>query len=241
MTQDKSGLFLTLLKIKSYLASMIDDRSDCSDDFHFTEEYLERRYPDKKEEIISILEDNQIYSDGDIAFNEKIILQFRNIVNQISSNVNLPEILKKFEIETKDIRIIDSSRDSIKSEREKHLSNILDTLFQLATNWAVLKELEDKVDDYSVLDEEEVIRPDEEKNLNALDDTTDKAFTILSNLTKKYIHQLTDYYFIYGGDLALKDFIEELNTMQKLVAKKYYDLFKEHGLDTDWISKLAGE
>ena len=241
MTKDKSGLFLTLLKLKSYLASMIDDKLNCIDGFHFTEEYLQRRFPDKKDEIISLLEDNQIYSDCDIAFNEKIILQFRTIVNQTASNLNLPEMLKRLEIEAQNIKPAEDSRETIKSGREKKLSEILDTLFQLATNWAVLKELEDKVDDYSILNEEEVIRPDEEKNMNALDDTTDKAFGILSNLTKKYVHQLTDYYFTFGGDLALKEFVEDLNKTKKLVEKKFYELFKQHGLDTDWISKISEE
>lgn len=234
-------MFLTLLKLKSYLASMIDDKSTCIDGFHYTEEYLERRFPDKKDEIISLLEDNQIYSDCDIAFNEKIILQFRAIASQVATNLNLPEMLKRLDIESRDFKLTDESRETLKSGREKRLSEILDTLFQLATNWAVLKELEDKVDDYSVLDEEEVIRPEEERNLNALDDTTGKAFTILSNLTKKYIHQLTDYYFTFGGDLALKEFVEDLDDTKKLVAKKYYELFKYYGLDTDWLKKISEE
>ncbi len=233
MNSDKSNLFLTLLKLKSYLVSMIDERKDEFDNFNLTSEYLERRFPEKKREIITILEDNGIYSDSEIAFNDKIILQFRAIANRAKSNRDLMSLLKELEIEAKDISGVDSSRLSYISEREKKVTKILDLLFQLATNWAVLKELEDKVDDYSVLDEEEVIRPEEEKSLSYLDNNASQAFNLITDLTKKYINDLIDYYFTFGGDLALKDFVDSLNDLGASVNKKYSDLFKRFGFDPE--------
>ena len=239
MGTDKKNLFLTLLKLKSYLASMIDEQSELYNNLNYSKEYLERRYPDKSQVILNLLEENGIYTDAEINFDDKIIYKFRAIANKSEDQVDLLSLLDKLEIEAKDIIKNDGARLSFISEREKKLSEILDSLFQLATNWAVLKELEDKVDNYSILDEEELIRPDEEKNLNTLDNTTSKAFSILSDLTKKYLQELTDFYFTFGGDVALKEFVHELDNVKKSVVKKYSDLFKEHGLDQEWIDKFS--
>ena len=87
-----------------------------------------------------------------------------------------------------------------------------------------------------MLNDEDVIRPDEEKSLDALDDTTAKAFNTISLFTKKYIELLTDYYFTYGGDISLKDFVEDLEKTKKSVAKKYLELFQKYGLDSEWLA-----
>ncbi len=239
MSVEKSNLFLTLLKLKSYLASMIDERSDNYNNFNFTEEYLDRKLPDKKDEIISLLEDNGIYSDIEIAFDEKILFKFRAIAEKTKANISLLNLLNKLEIEAKDSVVKEEARTNFITDREKKLGEILDLLFQLATNWAMLKELEDKVDDYSILDEEEVIRPEEERNLSTLDGNTSRAFDIISELTKKYIQMLTDYYFTFGGDIALKKFVNELGNTRNLVAKKYFELFKKYGLDEDGLKNLS--
>jgi len=133
----------------------------------------------------------------------------------------------------------ETARISFASEREKKLSEILFILFQLATNWEVLKDLEDKADNFSALNDEDVIRPDEEKSLDALDGTTAKAFNTISLFTKRYIELLTDYYFSYGGDISLKEFVEDLEKTKKSVAKKYLELFQKHGLDSEWLAKLS--
>ena len=39
--------------------------------------------------------------------------------------------------------------------------------------------------------------------------------------------------------MALKDFIQELENIKLQVSKKYTNLFKQHGLDADWIEKLT--
>ncbi len=239
MEKEKINLFMTLLKLKSYLVSMIDNRSDEYDNLNLSKEYLVQKYPWAKDEIVNILEDHGIYTDNEIAFNDKIILKFREISNEDRGRINLISLLKNLEIEARDSVLKDSGRSSLILSREKMLNEILDLIFQLATNWALLRELEDNVDDYSVLNEENVIRPEEAENLNKLDNTTSKAFETISSLTKNYIKKLTDYYFTYGGDIALKDFVEELESTKRAVTKKYIDLFKKFGLDTDWLSQYS--
>lgn len=239
MEKEKINLFMTLLKLKSYLVSIIDDRSDENDNFNLSIEYLTRKFPAAKDEIIALLENHGIYSDNEIAFSDKIILKFREIANEDKHKTNLFNMLKNLDIEARDSVLKDAGRSNYILDREKKLNDILDLVFQLATNWALLKELEDNVDDYSILNEENVIRPEEEENLNKLDNTTSKTFEALSELTKKYIERLTDYYFTYGGDIALKDFVENLEMTKRSVAQKYIELFKRYGLDSDWLSKYS--
>ncbi len=239
MGANKNNLFLILLKLKSYLASMMDESSDASDNFNLTSEYLNKKFPNRKDEILNLLEDNEIYSDNEIAFNEKIILKFRTIAGKSQSKTNLGELLKKLNVDTESSFSKEAGITNYIIEREKKFGEILDILFQLAANWTILKELEDKADEFSILDEEEMIRPEEEKNLNSIDNTTTKEFILLSDLTKKYIEKLTDYYFTYGGDVALKDFVEELEVIKKSIAKKYFDLFSQNGLEAEWLRKLS--
>ena len=52
MENEKFNLLFTLLRLKSYLISLIDDPDNCGDTFQFTEEYLSRIYPEKSTEII---------------------------------------------------------------------------------------------------------------------------------------------------------------------------------------------
>jgi hypothetical protein len=216
----------------------MDEPAEAYGNFSYTEEYLDRKFPAQKDEIIDLLEKNSIYSDSDIAFDEKILIKFRDMTSKKDAQNSLAKILEELEIETRSIGNKEENRSNYVKERGEKLNKILSVLFQLATNWAVLIELEDKVDDYSLLNDEQVLRPDEEKNLDALDDTTSKSFNVISDLTKNYVKLLTDFYFNYGGNLALKDFVEELHDLKNTVEKKYYDLFKSHGLDTEWLSKL---
>jgi len=239
MKKKKNNLLLTLLKIKSYLVSMIEEPEEHYSNLKMTEEYLDIKFPDKKTEIINLLEDNNIYSDSEIAFDEKIIFKFRSIAHNIKPKSDLLEILNKLDIEAKNIVLNETARISFSTEREKKLSEILSILFQLATNWEVLKDLEDKADNFSILNDEDVIRPDEENSLDALDITTEKAFNTISLFTKKYLELLTDYYFTYSGDISLKEFIEDLEKTKKSVVKKYIKLFQKYGLDSEWLVKLS--
>jgi hypothetical protein len=238
MKKTKDNLFLTLLKLKSYLVSMIDEPAEHYSNLKMTEQYLDLKFPAKRAEVIELLEDNNIYSDSEIAFDEKIIFKFRAMVNKSKAKTGLLDILNKLEIETKDMVLNEAERISYATEREQKLSEILYVLFQLATNWEILKDLEDKADNFSALNDVDAIRPEEEKSLDALDNTTEKAFNTISQFTKRYIELLTDYYFSYGGDISLKDFVEDLEKTKKSVARKYIDLFQKYGLDSEWLTNL---
>jgi len=228
---DKPDLFYILLKLRSYLVSLINSPEECDDTFAFTEEFLERRFPEMKEEIMELLIDNGINNDYDIAFNEKIVFKFKDMISGTEKRTDITTLLKKFDIDTISLERDKKKSESFKNERERELNKVIETLFQLAANWAVHRELENKVDDYSTLSEEDLIRPEEEKNYDTLDKNTNASFDKISKLTEKYIHLLTDYYFHYGGDLTLIEFAEGLEKIKVSVFKKYAELFKKHGLE----------
>ena len=89
MKAEKNNLFLTLLKLKSYLVSMIDDPAGHYGNLKMAEQYLDIKFPDRKNEIINLLEDNNIYSDSEIAFDEKIIFKFRAIAHNTRTKSDL--------------------------------------------------------------------------------------------------------------------------------------------------------
>ncbi|MDO8550157.1 MAG: hypothetical protein Q7S39_08420 [Ignavibacteria bacterium] len=227
---DKPDLFYILLKLRSYLVSLINSPEECDDTFTYTEEFLERRYPEMKEEIMELLIVNGIKSDYDIAFNEKIVFKLKEMISGTGKRTDITALLKKFDIDTISLERDRKKFESFRNERERELNKVIENLFQLAANWAVHRELENKVDDYSTLREEDLIRPDEAKNYDTLGKNTDASFDKISRLTEKYIHLLTDYYFRYGGDLTLIEFVEELEKIKVSVFKKYAELFKKHGL-----------
>jgi hypothetical protein len=231
MESDKPDLFYILLKLRSYLVSLLNSPEESENNFMYTEEFLERRYPEFKEEIINLLVDNGINNDGDIAFDEKIVFRFKDIISGSGKKTDLPELLKKLEIESLAIERENKKRLSYISERERELNKVLESLFQLAGNWAVHRELENKADDFSALSEEELIRPEEEKRYDTIGKNTYKSFEKISEQTEKYIFLLTDYYFRYGGDLTLIEFVTNLDKIKSDVFGKYADLFKKHGLD----------
>jgi hypothetical protein len=238
MKTEKNNLFLTLLKIKSYLVSMIDEPAD-NNSLKMTKHYLSLRFPDKKDRIIALLEKNNILSDSEIAFDEKIVFKFRTIANTPKNTTGLTDILNKLDIGAKDFAVNETERINAATEREKRLSEILYILFKLATHWEVLKELEDKADNFSILNNEDVIRPDEEKNLGVIDDSTAKVFSTLSLLTGKYIELLANYYYSYGGKEALNDYFEEQDKTKKIIANKYLALYQKRGWDTAWLLKFS--
>jgi hypothetical protein len=228
---DKPDLFYILLKLRSYLVSLINSPEECDDTFTITEEFLERRYPEMKEEIMELLMDNGINSDYDIAFNEKIVFKFKDMIAETEKRTDISTLLKKYDIDAISLERDRKKLESFKNERERELNKVIENLFQLAANWAVHRELENKVDDYSTLSEEDLIRPEEEKSYDTLGKNTDASFDKISKLTEKYIQLLTDYYFRYGGDLTLIEFVEELEKIKVSVFKKYADLFKKHGFE----------
>lgn len=233
MKQTSFDLFLILIKLKSYLISLVDQPEDCYKNFDLTEEFLKRRCPEKYEEIIELLKKNKINSDSDIAFDETIHEKFKEIAALESNLVDLPTLFEKLEIDSKNL----FSRKVLKTQREEKIKEILKVLFHLAQNWVARKELENDVEDYSMLEEEELIRPDEEKQLSNLDTYNSISYNNISTLSKNYIDQLAEYYFQYGGDIALVDFVNYLTDLKKIITKKYMELFKEHGLDPNLIKE----
>jgi hypothetical protein len=229
--KDKPDLFYVLLKLRSYLVSLINNPEECDDSFTYAEEFLDRRFPELKEEILELLTNNELNNDCDIAFNDKIVFKFKDMLWGNEKQTDITSLLKKFEIETISLERDSKKLESFKNQRDRELNKVIETLFQLAANWAVHRELENRVDDYSTLSEEELIRPEEEKSFDDLGKNTSISFDKISKLTEKYIQLLTDYYFHYGGDLTLIEFVEELEKIKVSVFKKYADLFKKHGFE----------
>ncbi|KAB2837641.1 MAG: hypothetical protein F9K45_12440, partial [Melioribacteraceae bacterium] len=166
MDSDKKDLYFILLRLKSYLISLIDNAENCDNEFKFTEEFLERCFPDEKNEIINLLENNKIFGDCDIVFNDKIHLVFKKIALQNNSKLDLESILHKFDINSEELIGSQKEIENYIAERENNLKLILETLFNLAKEWAAHKEIESNVDNYSILNDEDVIRPDEEIRLD---------------------------------------------------------------------------
>ena len=231
MGSEQFDLFLILLKLKSYLVSLVDSPEAEGNPFEFTEEYLDRKYPDKKEEIIGLLTSFNIHSDADIAFDEKIHLKFKEMVKTREGAYNLSSILEKFNIDTIQESMREKTLDEVKSAREDKLKQIVALLVQLARIWTQRSELEDNAEDFAFLEEEDVIRPDEQKELGKLDHDTAKSYNAISKLSQLYLEQLIEYYFDFGGDVALSDFIKDLDQFKTMVQNKYKDLFNKSGLD----------
>lgn len=229
-------LFFSLLRLKSYLLSLLDEPEDCAQSFDFTEEYLERKLPDKKEEIIEMLIEYGIKNDCDIAFDEKIHIKFKEMAVKSKEGVDLASLLSELEIDSQELRAKQKELETLKIQREKKLRYILALLFQLTKNWAAHELLEKDVDDYSTLEEEEMLRPEEISRLDDLDSNSINSFNTISKLTEKYLDLFADYYFHYGGDISLERFLGRLDQIKRSISDKYNDLFRESGLDENEIN-----
>lgn len=227
----KIDTYLIFIKIKSYLVSLLDDPSHEIDSLELTEEFLDRKYPEHKEYILEMLVSNNILSDEQIAFDENILTRFKDIASSDINSVSLEEILKNFNIESIEKTLSEKSIQTFKQAREQKTKEIITILFQLARIWSYKTQLENEIDDYSLLEEEELIRPEEEFKLDKLDDDTNVSFGLISKLTNIYLEQLVSYFFDFGGNVSLANFINNLETFKKLVHKKYSELFQQYGLD----------
>jgi hypothetical protein len=230
MNGDNFNLFYILVKLKFYIVGLLDS-PEKSPSFYLTEEFLERRVPDKKTDIMNSLKSFGITSDSEIAFDDAVILKFREMVKNKEQHKDLSEILQNFAIDSKTLE--STLNKEYRSEREKYVQSILENLFQLSSNWVMHKELENKFEDYSVLDEEDVIRPEEEEKLDVLNSNTTTSFKMITALTTHYIDLLADYYFNYGGDLQLKEFWNNLEKIKLEIELRYKELFRKSGLDDD--------
>jgi len=231
MQNPKFDLFIILLKLRSYLISLLDDPSNEYSDFEYTEEFLLRKYPGRKEEIMELLRGNSIASDGQIAFTEDIQLNFKEIAFGTESSQKLPEILNRYNISSINDALKFKTVENIRQSREHKLKEITSVLLQLARIWAKRSEIETDIEDFSLLDEEDLIRPEEKNELTKLDHETSLSYSTISKLTEIYLEQLAEYYFRFGGDLSLVNLIDNLDEFKEQVSNKYNNLFREHGLD----------
>ena len=236
MEADKVKLYFILLRLKSYLVSLLDNPDECGDDFVYTEEYLNRRFPERLEEIIDTLRKYDINNDCDIAFDQNIQAKFKAIVEEDNSNVDLETLLSDSDIETTELLEKEKQLDKFKLEREEKIKSILSSLFQLSKIWVAHKNIQTDIDDYSILDEEEILRPEEIEQLKRLDVDSAISFDVISKLTQTYLNELTDFYFNFGGNINLHGLINDLDNLKTDVEKKYDKLFREHGLDPGTIS-----
>jgi hypothetical protein len=231
MASEKIELFVILLKLKSFLVGMLDDPSVETGGLELTGEYLDRKYPERKEEVLDLLSDNNLVSDSQIAFGENVQQKFREIISGLDMTHSLREMLDKFRISADDISASEKTLEEIKQSREQKLKEIVSLLLQLARIWTMRNELENNIEDFSLLDEEELIRPDELKELDKLDEATSSSYATISKLTEIYLEQFADYYFRFGGDIPLNDFIGNLDKLKKKVLSGYRDLYRNLGAE----------
>ncbi|MBA4406823.1 hypothetical protein C0389_06075 [bacterium] len=233
MANEQFELFIILLKLKSYLISLLDAPSLDYENFEYSEEFLLRKYPDRKEEVLELLRANNIENDSQIAFNENIQQKFKEIVIGLESSNKLSDILNRFQIASISESLKEITLDDIKQSREQKLKEIVSILLQLARIWTKRAEIENNIEDFSLLDEEDLIRPEELTELDLLDHETSVSYKTISKLTQIYLEQLAEYYFKFGGDVSLMKLIEDLDEFKQIVSLKYKNLLSEHGLDSN--------
>lgn len=99
MSTEQFDLFLILLKLKSYLISLIDNPDFNSESLKLTEEFLDRKYPELTSQVLEMFEEYDIHDDSEIAFNEKIHLKFKEMVKSKAGSLKLDFILEKYNIQ----------------------------------------------------------------------------------------------------------------------------------------------
>lgn len=223
------NISLILLRLKSYLVSLIDKQEEGEHNLEFTLEFLERKYPEVKSEVMEFLAENQLLSDSDVAFNPA----FKNIIEEINTNsdsTDLLSMLEDFKIRADDLLLENIQSERNRKNREEDIKQIVALLMNIGNEWVSRLQIEENIEDLSRLDEEEVIRPDEESMLDSLSNKTSVSFTKLSTLTLIYLKLFSDYLFANGGNISLKNFIEKLDKIRNDVDNKYTRLFNQHGL-----------
>lgn len=229
---EKNQIFIILVRLKSYLMSVIDSKeNELEDQFFFTKEYLERKYPEEIIEILDVLTSHGIYSDMQITFDEDIHVKFQQLVDEVNPQVNLASMLENLKISAEELQSRERHLDEIKNKRADDLKRIITIIFQMAKFWTRHQQIEDDVENYSRLEDEEMIRPEEEKKLFHLDKTAFLSFDNIAQLTKIYLELLTDYYFDHGGNINLEKFLKEIDAIKTEVEDKYTTLLKKFGVE----------
>jgi hypothetical protein len=227
MSSDKIDLFVKLVKLKSYLVSMIDNYDESPESLYHTEEFLDLRFPEEKEEIITLLKENKIVSDREIVFDTQMHMKFKNIAEGMPKGVTLESIFEQVGINSDEFESIEAFLDKYKSKREEELKNIVETLLQLAKLWVQHLEIENSADDLLALHEEDVIRPEENEEMEDVSKNSESSLMKLTAITSKYLDMLSNYYFSYGGDIQLKSFVFDLEKYIKKIEAKYKTLLDE--------------
>lgn len=233
MEHKHTDLFLLLLQLKSYLVSMIDTPEKCAGSFNFTEEFLQRRYPELEIKILDLLQEQGLNDDCDIIFDERAHIKFQEIVRAEQPQLSLEKIIEKSGIDSSGIEIINNYLSKYQSTRDRNLQIIIGQLFQIIKAWAHLQIAEEKFDELSALLELDVIRKSETEELEKVGEIADSTHSRITSLSHKYLKMLSDYYFDFGGNIELKNFIDQLELFKKDVEKKYAELFEVHGLNNE--------
>ena len=229
---ENNQLFIVLVRLKSYLMSVIDSREDANDDpLYFTKEYLERKYSEDMIEILESITKHGIKSDVQITFDDDIHFKFQQLIEETNQPVDLISLLENMQIKAEELQSKEKHLDEIKNKRSEDLKRIITIIFQMAKFWTRHQKIEDDVEDYSRLEDEDMIRPEEEKKLYHLDKTAYLSFDNIAQLTKIYLELLTEYYFDYGGNINLEKFLKELDGIKTEVEEKYQSLLRKFGLD----------
>ncbi len=230
MNNEKYDLFMLLLKLKSYLVSMVDDDTDDSSGLYYTEEYLRAKYPDKKDEVLSMLHRYKLESDYEIVFNEQVHHIFKSMVDGESNVRNLDNILKQQKINSFSPSEVEKFLENFQLNRNNTIKEMVGLLLNVTKLWSDYHEIESQVDDYIELDEKEVLRPDEEEKFQALDKTASKSLDEISLLTKEYLELWIDFLFKFGGDVQLREFTAQFEKLKESVDYYYNELFLKSGL-----------
>jgi hypothetical protein len=212
---------------------MIDEENDSGRNFYFTEEYLGSRFPEQKSEIISLLKKFNLKSDCDIVFNEQVHHIFRDMVASQIPNKNLNYILKQQKIVGLKPDEVENFLEDFQKNRDTSIKEMVTILLKLTKLWSNYHEIESKVDDFIELDEKEVLRPEEEKEFQTLDQDASIFLDKITFLTKNYLEILIDFLFKFGGDIQLQTSVTQFDELKTSVDNYYNELFLRSGLKSD--------
>ncbi|MCF8305096.1 MAG: hypothetical protein K9I71_02650 [Ignavibacteriales bacterium] len=235
MADEHYDIYSILLRLRSYLISLIDNKDECDDSFSFSEEYLYRKFPEMADEIIELLRRFGLESDCDVVFRKNAVEVFRKIAESKKETTDLHHMLSSLSIDAllKDPK--EKLLEHYSQVRDTRLREIINQLLIMAKFWSLHSDLQGDVDNFLKLSESELLRPEEEERLNLLDGSSDVSFDNIILMTGKYLAMLADYYFEYGGNLGLNQFIKELDKVKDGVRTKYEKFFAQHGLDPNLL------
>jgi hypothetical protein len=145
--------------------------------------------------------------------------------------VQLSSILENLHINSIEETIKEKTLEENRRAREQKLKEIVSVLLQLARIWTKRNEIENEFNQYSLLEEESLIRPHEELELSKLDREEIASFDALWKITEIYLQLMVDYYFEFGGNVQLEEFMKSLDELKRQLKQKYKSLYEKSGLN----------